>query len=109
MPLRYGTPFRKAFSDPEVFSAFVRDVIGVEFEFTRIEQEKGFPAPVGKVDIRFDLYGEDLEHRAIVELHHAAKPRRLRGFTPVTSWRKLNRSPATKATSPNALSIQSLY
>jgi hypothetical protein len=71
MPLRYGTPFRKAFSDPEIFSAFVRDVTGVEFEFTRIEQEKGFPPPVGRIDIRFDLYGEDIKRRAIVELHHA--------------------------------------
>lgn len=70
VPLRYGTAFKKAFSDPEVFSAFVRDVVGVELEFTRIEQEKEFLAPVGKVDIRFDLFGEDTKHRAIVELQH---------------------------------------
>lgn len=70
IPLRYGTAFKKAFSDPEVFSAFVRDIIGVELEFTRIEQEKEFLAPVGKVDIRFDLFGEDTKHRAIVELQH---------------------------------------
>lgn len=70
VPLRYGTAFKKAFSDPEVFSAFVRDVVGVELEFTHIEQEKAFLAPVGKVDIRFDLFGEDVKHRAIVELQH---------------------------------------
>jgi len=70
VPLRYGTAFKKAFSDPEVFSAFVRDVIGVELHFTHIEQEKAFLAPVGRVDIRFDLFGEDASHRAIVELQH---------------------------------------
>ncbi len=70
VPLRYGTPFKKAFSDPEVFSGFARDIVGVELEFTRIEQEKEFLAPVGAVDIRFDLFGEDLEHRVIVELQH---------------------------------------
>lgn len=70
VPLRYGTAFKKAFSDPEVFSAFVRDIIGVELEFSRIEQEKAFLAPIGAVDIRFDLFGEDTKHRVIVELQH---------------------------------------
>ena len=70
LPLRYGTLFKKAFSDPEVFSAFVGDVIGVELEFSQVEQEKAFPAPVGKIDIRFDLFGEDPKHRAIVEIQH---------------------------------------
>ncbi len=70
VPLRYGTAFKKAFSDPEVFSAFVRDVLGVDLEFTCVEQEKAFLPPVGKVDVRFDLFGEDLKHRAIVELQH---------------------------------------
>lgn len=70
VPLRYGTAFKKAFSDPEIFSAFVRDVIGVELEFTHVEQEKAFLAPVGQVDIRFDLFAEDPKHRAVVELQH---------------------------------------
>lgn len=70
IPLRYGTAFKKAFGDPEVFSGFVRDVIGKEFHFDHIEQEKAFLAPKGSVDIRFDLYGEDEKHRAIVELQH---------------------------------------
>lgn len=70
IPLRYGTAFKKAFSDPEVFSAFAGDILGVPLHFTRVEQEKAFTPPVGKVDVRFDLYGEDVEHRVIVELQH---------------------------------------
>jgi hypothetical protein len=31
-PLRYGVIFKKAFCDPEIFSAFVRDVTGVPIE-----------------------------------------------------------------------------
>lgn len=70
VPLRYGAIFKKAFSDPEVFTGFVGDVIGEKLHFTRIEQEKAFLPPVGRVDVRFDLFGEDVEHRAIVELQH---------------------------------------
>lgn len=70
VPLRYGTAFKKAFSDPEVFSAFAGDILGVPLRFWKVEQEKAFSPPVGKVDVRFDLYGEDIEHRVIVELQH---------------------------------------
>lgn len=70
IPLRYGTAFKKAFSDPEVFSGFVGDVLGVDLHFTHIEQEKAFLPPIGNIDVRFDLFGEDPTHRAIVELQH---------------------------------------
>jgi hypothetical protein len=76
VPLRYGTAFKKAFGDPEVFSAFVRDVIGKEFHFNRVEQEKGLLAPRGAIDIRFDLYAEDeltnLELRSLHSKSHRA-------------------------------------
>lgn len=70
IPLRYGTAFKKAFGDPEVFSGFVCDVLGVELQFSHVEQEKAFLPPVGNIDVRFDLFGEDPKHRAIVELQH---------------------------------------
>ena len=70
VPLRYGTAFKKAFSDPEVFSAFAGDILGIPLHFSRVEQEKAFLPPVGKVDVRFDLFGEDVENRVIVELQH---------------------------------------
>lgn len=70
VPLRYGTAFKKAFSDPEVFSEFAGDVLGIKLHFTRVEQEKAFLPPVGKVDVRYDLFGEDVENRVIVELQH---------------------------------------
>ncbi|MCP4347055.1 MAG: hypothetical protein GY795_50590, partial [Desulfobacterales bacterium] len=57
--LRYGVVFKKAFSDPEIFTAFVRDFLGIEIEIDKVETEKSFGPPVGKIDSRFDLYAED--------------------------------------------------
>jgi hypothetical protein len=47
-PLRYGVIFKKAFCDPEIFSAFVRDVTGVKIEIDRVETDKEL-APAGSV------------------------------------------------------------
>jgi hypothetical protein len=34
--------FKKAFTDPTVFKAFVRDILGIEVEVDKIETEKKF-------------------------------------------------------------------
>lgn len=69
-PLRYGVIFKKAFSEPEIFTAFVRDIAGVELEIERVETEKSFPQPIGKVDTRFDLFAEDTRKPIIVDIQH---------------------------------------
>lgn len=49
VPLRYGTAFKKAFSDPEVFSAFVRDVVGLELIEDSLDDtidESAYPHPL---------------------------------------------------------------
>jgi len=68
--LRYGVVFKKAFSDPEIFTAFVRDFLGIAIEIEKVETEKSFDPPVGRVDSRFDLYAEDLKNRVIVDIQH---------------------------------------
>ncbi|OQX27467.1 MAG: hypothetical protein BWK80_05165 [Desulfobacteraceae bacterium IS3] len=68
--LRYGVIFKKAFSDPEIFKAFVRDFLGIELEIERVETEKSFDPPVGRVASRFDLYAEDKKNRIIVDIQH---------------------------------------
>jgi len=70
IPLRYGTAFKKAFSDPMVFARFVRDVLGIEFQASVIEQEYAYKEPVGKVDVEYDLFAEDASRRIVVELQH---------------------------------------
>ncbi len=47
--LRYGVIFKKAFCDPEIFTAFVRDVAGIKIEIDNVETEKEFDPPIGRV------------------------------------------------------------
>ncbi|MCP4082181.1 MAG: hypothetical protein GY743_18275, partial [Planctomycetaceae bacterium] len=68
--LRYGVVFKKAFSDPEIFTAFVRDFLGIEIEIDEVETEKSFDPPIGRIDSRFDLYAEDRKNRVIVDIQH---------------------------------------
>ena len=68
--LRYGVIFKKAFSVPEIFTAFVRDFVGVSIEIDHVETEKSFDPPIGNVDVEFDLYAEDKKNRIIVDIQH---------------------------------------
>lgn len=70
VPLRYGPPFKKAFSDHEVFSRFAGDILGTPIHVERVHQEYRFPEAVGAVNVTFDLFAEDAEHRLIIELQH---------------------------------------
>ena len=70
VPLRFGTMFKKAFSDSEVFSGFAGDVLGLPIHVDVVQQEYRYPAAVGPVNVTYDLFGEDVEHRVIVEIQH---------------------------------------
>ncbi len=72
--LRYGVIFKKAFSQPDIFTAFVHDILGITLEIDHVETEKSFPEPVGKVDSRFDLFAEDKQSRTIVDIQHKRFP-----------------------------------
>ncbi|MFN8395207.1 MAG: PD-(D/E)XK nuclease family transposase [Bacteroidia bacterium] len=60
--------FKKAFTDKEVFRAFVKDVLGIDFEVGIIETEKQFEPKVGYVDFKLDIFAESVDKRIIVEL-----------------------------------------
>jgi len=68
--LRYGVIFKKAFSQPDIFKAFVKDFFGIELNIDKVEMEKSFDQPIGKVDTRFDLFAEDKKNRIIVDIQH---------------------------------------
>ena len=74
IPLRYGTIFKKAFRDPEVFSGFARDVLGIPVDIAVVHQEFSYPTAVGQVKVAYDLFGEDTARRVIVELQHIREP-----------------------------------
>ena len=72
--LRYGVIFKKAFCQPHIFTAFVKDFTGVEIEIDTVETEKSFYPIVGKVDGRFDLFAENKKNRIIIEIQHQRFP-----------------------------------
>src|SRR5580704_17264759 len=70
VPLRYGTAFKKAFSDPLAFHALVEAAVGIDFMPDHIEQEYSYRRPVSRVNVAYDLFAEDAARRTIVELQH---------------------------------------
>ncbi|MEK8016333.1 MAG: PD-(D/E)XK nuclease family transposase [Candidatus Parabeggiatoa sp.] len=62
--------FKKAFSQPDIFKAFVKDFIGIDLKINKVEMEKQFFPIIGKVDTRFDLFAEDISNRVIVDIQH---------------------------------------
>ncbi len=68
--LQYGVIFKKAFSQIDVFKAFVQDITGIDLKIDKVETEKSFEQRIGNVRVEFDLYAEDLENRVIVEIQH---------------------------------------
>lgn len=68
--LRYGVIFKKAFSQPDIFKAFVKAVLDIDLEIDKVETEKSFDPLIGKVDTRFDLFAEDIKNRIIVDIQH---------------------------------------
>jgi predicted transposase/invertase (TIGR01784 family) len=72
--LRYGVIFKKAFSDPVIFTAFVKAVLGIEIHIDRVETEKTFDTQIGSIKTSFDLFAEDKEQRIVVEIQHVRYP-----------------------------------
>lgn len=68
--LQYGVIFKKAFSPPDIFKAFVKDIIGINLEIDKVETEKTYSQQIGRVKVEFDLYAEDTKNRVIVEVRH---------------------------------------
>jgi len=70
-PLRYDVIFKKAFSNVELFKALVKDFLGIEnLKIDKVENDKAFFPPVGKVNLKFDLFAEDEDNRIVVEVQH---------------------------------------
>ncbi len=71
-PLRYDVIFKKAFGQPELFKALVKDFLQIDnFEIDKVENDKAFYPPVGNVNFKFDLFAEDKKNRIIVEMQQA--------------------------------------
>lgn len=60
--------FKKAFTDKIVLKAFVRDILGIDFEVDKIETEKQFEPKVGFIDFKLDIFAESVDKRVVVEI-----------------------------------------
>ncbi|MEM6964797.1 MAG: PD-(D/E)XK nuclease family transposase [Bacteroidota bacterium] len=60
--------FKNVFTDTEVFSAFAKDVLGIELEIDKVETEKVLPSKVSAIKFRMDLFAEDTKNRTVVEI-----------------------------------------
>jgi len=72
--LRYDVIFKKAFSVPEIFTAFVRDLVGIKLEIEIVEIDKVYVPPIGSITTKFDLYAQDQKNRVIVDMQHVRYP-----------------------------------
>jgi len=68
IPLKYGTIFKRAFGQPDVFCQFVKDILGIEINIDKVHTEYEYPEPIGFVRSKYDLFAEDKEKRIIVEI-----------------------------------------
>ena len=48
-PLHYGVIFKKAFSNIDIFKAFVKDLLGIELEITEVGRQKNHLIPLKKI------------------------------------------------------------
>ncbi len=60
--------FKKVFTDVEVFTAFVKDVLGIEIHINKVETEKVLPSKVSAIKFKMDLFAEDINTRTVVEI-----------------------------------------
>ena len=60
--------FKKAFTNKVVFKAFVKDVLGIDFEIGTIETEKKFEPKIGYIDFELDIYAESVDKRVCIEI-----------------------------------------
>jgi predicted transposase/invertase (TIGR01784 family) len=69
-PLNNSVVFRKLFREPDVLSAFIKDLTGVNLALRpeQIEFEKKFQPTIGSVDIEMDIFVDDPTHRLVIEM-----------------------------------------
>lgn len=67
-PLDNQIVFQKLFQDPEIITAFVKDLIGIDIIPTTIEVGKQFAPLIRAVDLHIDVFVEDPQHRFVLQI-----------------------------------------
>ena len=64
--------FKKVFTDPDVFRAFVKDITGVDVINAKIETEKVLERKVAAIRFKLDIYAESEDKRILIEIQRVA-------------------------------------
>jgi hypothetical protein len=70
-PLDNQVIFKIAFTDTEVFTGFVKDILGIDIIVGKIETEKKFSPKIGNIDFAYDIFAESEDQRVIIEIQKA--------------------------------------
>ncbi len=60
--------FKKVFTDPEIFRAFVKDITGIDVINAKIETEKQLDRKVAAIRFKLDIYAESADKRVLIEI-----------------------------------------
>lgn len=60
--------FKKVFTNVEVFTAFVKDVLGIDIEIDKVETERELNRETAHIRFKMDLFAESKDHRVVVEI-----------------------------------------
>ena len=60
--------FKKVFTDPDVFRAFVKDITGIDVINAKIETEKQLERKVAAIRFKLDIYAESADKRVLIEI-----------------------------------------
>lgn len=60
--------FKKVFTDPEVFRAFVKDITGIDVVDAKIETEKQLDRKVAAIRFKLDIYAESADKQVLIEI-----------------------------------------
>ncbi|MEN8220011.1 MAG: hypothetical protein ABFS56_27415 [Pseudomonadota bacterium] len=52
IPLKYGTMFKQAFGQPDVFCQFAKDILGIEINIDKVHTEYEYPEPIGFAEVQ---------------------------------------------------------
>lgn len=70
IPLKFGVVFKRVFSQPDIFTQFAQDILGISVNIKQVHTEYEYPEPIGFVKTKYDLFGEDPDQRIIIEIQH---------------------------------------
>ncbi len=60
--------FKKVFTDVEIFTAFVKDVLGIDIIIDKVETEEILQTKISAIKFRMDLFAKDKNNRTVVKI-----------------------------------------